>query len=511
MLKDFKRQILMPITLATIVMLPTSLVLADEAKKLPHTVNVTLLTASDMDTMTGDIRGGAARLAAVVKAERAANKHLVYSFPGDLLSPSIMGGFDKGAHMVELLNMAPPDILAPGNHEFDFGQENFLKQMAEGNFTKLGANIRWGDGKQVDGLQDTRMFEFDGIKIGFLGLTTEDTINISSPGDIKFLSTIDTAKTNAAALREQGADIVVAVVHTAQAVDFDLMNRAGIDVVQSGHDHNLHIFYDGKRALVEAKEEAEYVVAMDIEFTISEKAGKRRVKWWPNFRIIDTATVTPDPEVAAVVQGYADTLSKELDVEIGKTMVELDSRKASVRTAESPLGSLIIDAMRAAVDADIGFTNGGGIRGNKVYEPETMLTRRDVLTELPFGNSNIKIEITGKTLIDVLEHAARKMPETNGGFMHVSGMTFTINLSKAVGSRISDVMIGGTAVEMDKIYTAATNDFIGKGGDGYKMLKPAKRLIDASGATLMANDVMVYIRKMTPIEPKLEGRIKIAE
>ncbi|NRA87114.1 MAG: bifunctional metallophosphatase/5'-nucleotidase, partial [Rhizobiales bacterium] len=297
--------------------------------------------------------------------------------------------------MIELLNITPPDVLAPGNHEFDFGQDIFLKRMAEGKFTKLGSNIRWGDGRQVEGIDDTRMFEFEGIKIGFMGLTTEDTVDISSPGDIKFLGVIETAKSNAKTLREQGADMVVAVVHTAQQVDFDLMSVAGVDVVLSGHDHNLHIFYDGRRALVESKEEAEYVTMMDIEFTVSEKRGKRRVKWWPNFRIVDTKTVTPDAEVAAIVKKYADTLSKELDVEIGKTIVELDSRKASVRTGETVLGNLIADGMRAAVNADVGFTNGGGIRGNKVYEPDTVLTRRDILSELPFGNTNVKLELSG--------------------------------------------------------------------------------------------------------------------
>ncbi len=508
MIKSFKRHILMPLAVVSLALLPLSANAAD--KELPYTVNVTFMTASDMDTMTeSGGRGGAARLAAVIKAERAANEHSVFAYPGDLLSPSIMAGFDKGAHMIELLNMTPPDVLAPGNHEFDFGQDVFLKRMAEGKFTKLGSNIRWGDGKQVEGIEDSKMFDFDGVKVGFIGMTTEDTVDISSPGEIKFLSVIDTAKSNAKSLREAGADMVVAVVHTGQAVDYDLMNIAGIDVVLSGHDHNLQIFYDGRRALVESKEEAEYVVMMDIEFTVSEKRGKRRVKWWPNFRIVDTKTVAPDPDVAAVVKKYADSLSVELDVEIGKTIVELDSRKASVRSGETVLGNLIADGMRAAVSADIGFTNGGGIRGNKVYEPDTVLTRRDILTELPFGNTNVKLELTGAKIIEVLEHSARKLPETNGGFMSVSGMTLTIDTSKPAGSRILDVIIGGAAIDLAKSYTASTNNFVADGGDGYKMLKTAKHLIDASSAKFMANDVMVHVRKMGEVNTKVEGRITI--
>ncbi len=510
MIGKFKKYIMMPIALASLVALPLMSAQANEDKKLPYTVNVTLITSSDLDTMTDDgKRGGAARLAAVIKAERAKNGNSIYAFAGDLLSPSIMAGFDKGEHMVKLLNMAPPDIFTPGNHEFDFGQDIYLKRMSEGKFTKLGTNIRWGDGREVEGMQDTKIFDFDGIKIGYMGMTTEDTIDISSPGDIKFLNVIETAKKTAADLRAQGADIVVAVVHTDQEKDFNLLNQAGIDIVQSGHDHDLHIFYNGKQALIGSKEEAEYVVMMDIEFTVSEKRGERRVKWWPNFRIIDTATVTPDPEVAAVVKGYADTLSVELDIEIGKTIVELDTRKASVRMGETVFGNLVVDGMRAAVNADIAFTNGGGIRGNKVYEPDTVLTRRDILSELPFGNTNVKIELNGATILEALEHSARKLPESNGGFLSVSGMKFTIDTSKPVGSRVSDVMVGGVALDNAKLYSVSTNDFMANGGDGYKMLKSAKYLIDASASKFMANDVMVHVRKLGEISTTIEGRITI--
>ncbi|MCJ8322340.1 MAG: 5'-nucleotidase C-terminal domain-containing protein [Rhizobiales bacterium] len=508
MIKNFKRHILMPLAIASMAILPFA---SAQAADHQVTVNVTLLTASDMDTMTDNgVRGGAARLAAVIKAERAANANTIYAYPGDLLSPSIMGGFDKGAHMVELLNMAAPDVLTPGNHEFDFGHENFLARMGEGKFTKLGSNIRWKDGSKIDGFEDNIMFEFEGIKIGYMGMTTQDTIDISSPGDVIFTNTLEAAKANAKALRDAGADMVVAVVHESQAIDFDLINRAGIDVVQSGHDHNLHIFYDGRRVIVESKEEAEYVVAMDIEFTIGKnRDGSRRVRWWPNFRIIDTATVTPDAKVAAVVAKYEATLSEELDIVIGTTEVELDTRRISVRTGENAFGNFIADSLRKAVNSDIAFTNGGGIRANKLYTPGVELTRRDILSELPFGNTNVKLELTGAIIIEVLEHSVRAVPEASGGFMHVSGMTFDVDSNAAVGSRVSNVMIGGNAIDLGKIYTASTNNFVAGGGDGYSMLRGANNLIDPMSAKFMASDVMDNVRAIGAISPSIEGRINI--
>ncbi|MEM8750346.1 MAG: 5'-nucleotidase C-terminal domain-containing protein [Pseudomonadota bacterium] len=479
------------------------------AQALAQKVDVSFIVASDMDTMSGKDRGGVARLAAVVRAERAKGGNSVFVYPGDLLSPSILAGFDKGAHMIDLINMTPPDILVPGNHEYDFGPDVFLERMNEGNFPKLATNTRYQDGNQIPGFTDTLMKEFGGVKIGFMGLTTEDTPEISSPGNIVFKSNLDTARTTGDALREQGADMVVAVVHTAQRMDFDLLYRAGVDVVLSGHDHNLHVFYDGRRALVESKEEAEYVTIMDIAFEIGESRGKRKVSWWPNFRIIDTATVTPDPEVAAKVESYEATLSKELDVVIGKTDVEWDTRRASVRTSENAFGNLVADGMREAVGADVAMTNGGGIRGNTVYDAGHTVTRRDVLTELPFGNGTVKLELKGADILAALEHGLSGAPEPAGSFPHISGMTVVADTTKAAGSRVTEVMIGGAPLEPEKTYTLATNDFMGRGGDGYSMFRNGKVLIDASSAKLMANDAMARVRKLETVTTGIDGRMKL--
>lgn len=472
-------------------------------------VNVSIIVASDMDTMSGKKRGGVARLASVVKAERAKGGNVMFVFPGDLLSPSILAGFDKGAHMVELLNMAAPDILVPGNHEFDFGPEIFIERMNEGNFIKLGTNTRYKDGTMLPGFTDTLMKDFNGVKVGFMGLTTEDTPDISSPGNITFANTIETAQATANKLREEGADMVIAAVHTHQATDFALLKTAGVDVVLSGHDHNLHVFYDGRKALVESKEEAEYVTIMDIEFDVGESRGKRRVRWWPNFRIIDTAKVEPDAEVAAKVEGYESTLSKELDVDLGTSDVELDTRKASVRTGETAFGNLTTDAMRMAVGADVAITNGGGIRGNKIYDPGHVLTRRDILTELPFGNGTVKLEVTGAIILQALEHGYAKAPEASGAFLQISGMKVTVDTSKPAGSRVSDVMVGDAPLDPNKLYSLATNDFMSGGGDGYRMLAAGKNLIDPSAAKLMANDVMVHVRNLGTVKTGIDGRLTV--
>ena len=133
-------------------------------------------------------RGGFARLAAVVKAERAKGGHVIYVHAGDTISPSLMSGFDKGEHIIDLLNMAPPDYFVPGNHEFDFGEEIFAKRMSEAKFPILAANLRSAQGKKLPGIEDNKLIEIEGIKIAIIGLTADDSPVKSVPGSLKFLA-----------------------------------------------------------------------------------------------------------------------------------------------------------------------------------------------------------------------------------------------------------------------------------------------------------------------------------
>jgi 5'-nucleotidase/UDP-sugar diphosphatase len=121
-------------------------------------------------TADGKLRGGFARLAAIVRDERAKNRHVVVAHGGDTLSPSLMSGFDQGKHIIALTNRIAPDVFVAGNHEFDFGRDVFLERMAEAKFPLFGANLRRADGSPVPGHQDRSIREFDGVKIGITGI-----------------------------------------------------------------------------------------------------------------------------------------------------------------------------------------------------------------------------------------------------------------------------------------------------------------------------------------------------
>jgi 2',3'-cyclic-nucleotide 2'-phosphodiesterase (5'-nucleotidase family) len=474
-----------------------------------QSVTVRFVQTNDIDRMQEeDGQGGFARLAAVVEAERAAGPTF-FVHSGDTISPSLLSGIDKGAHVIDILNNMDVDVMVPGNHEFDFGPEIFRTRIGEAEFPIVSSNVREADGSQPANTMDELVVDVAGLKIGFYGLTTEDTRVLASPGDITFASSVDTGRAKAEALRAAGADFIVAVTHTPLAVDMILVRDGSADLVLSGHDEHLLTYYDGRTAMSESYSQAEYVVVTEVAIEKTEEEGEVDVSWTPNFRVVNTATVEPDPEIAALVKTYTDKLDQELQVEIGTTETPLDSRRATVRGQEAAIGNLIADATREAVGADIAIANGGGIRADKEYPAGSRLTRGDIFAELPFGNVTVKLELTGQQILEALENGFSQVREVGGRFPQISGMNVEVDLSQPPGERVVSVTVGGEPLDPNRTYTVATNDFMAGGGDGYEMFVGAKNLIDPAGAQLMATQVIDYIAARGTISPEVEGRIVI--
>lgn len=476
-------------------------------------IRFSLLLVCDVYEMAADAdgRGGMAKIAGAIAAERAQNANLIVVHAGDTLSPSLMSGLDQGAHMIDLLNLVRPDMFVPGNHEFDFGAEIFLKRMGEAHFPVYAANLRDRGGNPLAHIQEQTMTAFGDLQVGIVGLTAEDSAVRSSPGDdLVFAESVGTAIRLVREMRANGADIVILAVHERREIDNALIAESGADIILSGDDHDLLIAYNGKVAFAEAMQDGLYLTVVDVEATVSEKDGKRKVKWWPNFRIIDPSTAEPDPAVAARVADYAKELSAELDVAIGRTETELDSRNAAVRGGEAVIGNLYADAIRIQTGAEISILNGGGLRANRVYPAGSEISRRDVLAELPFGNFTYMLEISGANLKQTLEQGFARAENLTGGFPQVSNMTVRADVTRPAGDRVMAVMIGGEPLDENRLYRLATNDFLARGGDGYDALKSAKILVGQADAKLIANHVMAYIRAQGTVAPKFEGRVIVA-
>ena len=470
-------------------------------------VKITFLGVGDVYNFDdGKTRGGMARLNAVARAEKAANPNTIYVMDGDMLSPSLMSGFDKGENMINLSNVVPFDLAVPGNHEFDAGPENFAAKVKLSKFPWAAINITTADGKAPEGLGGVMMKDVGGVKVALVPAGDDETPVESTTKDLKFAETQKSAIDAAKQARKDGADLVVGVVHAAHSDDQAMFNSKAFDILLSGHDHDLIMQYNGVTAYIETSTEANYLVPIDVTVNVEVKEGKRNVSWQPAFRYIDTATVQPDPESQKIVDQYKADLGKELDVSVGKTEGPLDSRRNMVRTQETAIGNLIADAMRDAVGADIAITNGGGIRADKQYAAGTDITRRDILTELPFGNVTVMAEVTGQQVIGALENGFSKVEDGAGRFPQVSGLVVTADLKQPPGSRVVSVMIGDKPLDPAGTYKLATNDYMLGGGDGYAGLA-MKTLVGANGGKLIANDVMALIKKQGSITSKIEGRI----
>ena len=486
-------------------------VLAILGGALPATaepVKITLLLVNDFYKMNEEKgRGGMARLAAAVKAERAKGGNLIFAHGGDTISPSLMSGFDQGESMIAFFNTIPPDIFVPGNHEYDFGKEVFVRRMGEAKFPLFAANLRNADGSPVAGFLDSKIVEFGGVKVGLTGATLDTSAELTAVTGLKFAPTIDTVRAAGKAMKEAGADITIAVVHADKAQDQRLLGARAADIILSGHNHELQIDYDGKGLLAESAVDAQYLVAVDVAVDVSTGGAGRTVSWQPQFRIIDTATLTPDPDTVTLVRRYEAELSKELDVEIATLAEPLDSRSAVMRGGEAAMGNFVADALKTQTGAEAALINGGGLRAGREYPAGHRLTRRDVLAEMPFANRSIVTQVTGAALRAALENGLSQLETRAGRFPQVSGLRIVADPALPPGARVVSVQVNGAPLEDARLYRIATNDFIVRGGDGYVTMAGTQKLSDDTGGKLVANDVMAYARKLGTVAVKVEDRI----
>jgi 5'-nucleotidase/UDP-sugar diphosphatase len=484
---------------------------AREAQAADSVVHLSLLLVNDVYRMSenADRRGGLPRFAAVVASERAKaqaeNRRLICVHAGDTLSPSLMSSLDQGAHMIQLFNDSGIDYFVPGNHEFDFGKEVYLERMGEAHFSILAANLRDSSGQKLPRHEDQVLIDVDGLKLALIGSAYDATPSVSRPGDLLFAPTLQTVTDAAATAKAAGADFVVAIVHADKPTGAALMDARRVDFILSGHNHDLHIDFDGRTGLMESQQDANYVSIVDIEIAVPKSPGP--LSWWPNFRVVDTATVTPDAAILEKVDLYEAGLKKTFDVEIATLEAPLDSRAEIVRTQEAAIGDLFADALIRATEANAAIINGGAIRGNQVYPVGSRLTRRDILDELPFGNKTVVAKIPGKTILAALENGFSQLSRRSGRFPQVAGIKATVDAAAKSGARVKSVAINGEELDPERIYSLATDDFLALGGDGYGMLAGDATMTTDSGNRLVAQDVIDYLEAIKQFDAKVDGRI----
>lgn len=450
-------------------------------------------------------RGGFAKLATVLAGERrraaAEGRRLIFVHAGDTLSPSLLSGFDDGAHMIALLNALRLDVFVPGNHEFDFGPEVYLRRMAEGRFQVLAANLRDDRGAPLPGHRDELWLTLGGCRVALIGAAYDQTARLSHPDPLVFAPTVATVRQRVAAARAAGADLVVAVIHADRADGLQLLADGGADLILSGHNHDLFMDFTARTQLAESAYDAQFVTVIDADLT---PGAPPRLH---GYRAIDTAVVAADPEMAARLAAEKSRLGRDLDRPLARLLRPLDSHRALVRRQETAIGDLFADALRRAGSAEVALLNGGSIRGDRAYAAGATLTRRDVLTELPFRNRMIVTHVSGVALRAALENGLARFGQESGAFPQISGLRVEVDPRAAPGRRVRDIAIGGGTLEPGRLYRVATNDFMARGGDGYGMLAGTTSVTVDSGNALVSQVVMEDFARRGTISAAIEGRL----
>lgn len=480
------------------------------AAKPERIVSVTLLQVNDVYRFTPaerGTRGGLARVSALRKRLMEKSPNTLFLLSGDTISPSVESLTYKGAQMIDAWNAVGLDYAVFGNHEFDFGPEVLKERMKESRFPWLGANVV--DKKTGRTFADTPPYvirEFEGVRVGIIGLVLPETKVTSRPGpDVEFLSPCEVARKLVPEMRSRGANVVVGLTHLTMREDKELARCADFDVIIGGHEHTLLESLSGRTPIFKMTSDAREMAR--VQLNVYAGSGKLESIDWEAIPI--TSDIADDPAFSAVTRKY-EKLLKELDERVGHTDVALEARDEPSRSEETNIGDFIADAFRKQTGADVAILNGGSIRADSLIDAGD-LTRRDVLSILPFPNPVVKLEVTGATLRAALEHGVSRSLEDKqpGRFPQVSGLRFTFDATRPAGSRITEVTIQGQPLDDKRTYTLATTSFLAvEGGDDYKMLQNQRFLIKPEQGERAPELLRKAIASVKSIAPRTDGRIK---
>ncbi len=465
---------------------------------------------TDLEETQG--RGGMARLAALIRKERAEHANLLVLHGGQTLAPSVLAFYDQGAHIIDLLNGLGIDAMAALNREFHHGDDRLMTRAFEAGFPLVTTNaVDRATGRPLDGLEEAVILKAGPYRIGVLAATPMLTRETTRAPRTEFRDPVAALKARTAALRAEGVDLVVAMTGSAGDTHRTVVAAQPTDIVlYQDRGRAIGVEYDGRFLSATVAPQAAWVLALDI--TIDRKAEGRnppRLVWSPEIRVLDSALVTPDPEMDVRAKAYAARLDSMLSMEVGRLDGVIDTRREAVRTGENAFANAVVDTLRTALDADVALFNGGGIRGDRQYAAGVLLTRRDIYTELPYHDVGVVLDVTGQQLWDTVESGVAGVEQTQGRFPHLSNTRVVVDLAKPPGQRVQELSVGGRPVDRKAHYRLATSSFLAAGGDGFAALSVAPRLVEDRDADFISTQLIAHITRAGLFTPRLDGRMTV--
>ena len=485
-----------------------SLTVTSFAAEEPTAAEAGEMTGKTVILHTNDVHGaieGYAYITALKADYEAKGAEVILVDAGDYSQGTTYVSTTKGADAVTMMNAAGYDIVTLGNHEFDYGYAQLKDNMTKANFKVLCADVYKEDGTPIFDANYTYTTK-SGVKVGFFGMETPETQTKTNPALIKGLK-FDTdlkavAEKQVEALKD--ADIVICLAHLGVDAESEPYRSTdlyaavkGIDFIIDGHSHTVMTKGEKGEPI-----QSTGTAFANIGVIVIDDATKK-IESNSLFEIKeDTAK---DETVAAAAKVIVDRVNKEYGAVFAKSLVELNGAKApnGNRDVETNNGDLITDAMVWKVlqnkdgltvneDHVVAITNGGGIRAAiKAGD----VTKKDINTVLPFGNTVAVVYVTGEQLLEALEASTYCTPGAVGGFPQVSGINFTIRTGKdydankdtypgstyygpASINRVTINSINGKEFKTNEIYAVVTNNFCAAGGDTYYAFAAASAQFD---------------------------------
>lgn len=466
------------------------------------------------DNTEGKCFGGTARLITAVNEARARTNNAILVDGGDQFQGTLFYTYYKGAVAAEFMNKLGYDAMTVGNHEFDDGPEVLAGFMDAVNFPVLMSNADVSGEPLLAGkLAKSTVIERGGEQIGLIGLTPQDTDELASPGDnVIFTDPSDAVQGEVDKLTEMGVNKIIVLSHSGYVTDQEIAaNTTGVDVIVGGHSNSLlsnmqeravgpYPTMVGDTAIVQAYAYGKFLGELNVTFdddgNITEAVGEP---------VIIDGTVAEDEATVARVAELAVPLDEVRNKVVAEAAASIEGDRAVCRVMECEMGNLVADAMLDRVKdqgVTIAIANSGGLRASIDAGDVTM---GEVLTVLPFQNTLSTFEVSGETMVAALENGVSEIEEVAGRFLQVSGMSFTVDASADVGSRISDVMVGGSPIDLGATYAVVSNNFVRNGGDGFAMFREAMNAYDFGPD--LADVTAEYIAAQGPYTPYIDGRI----
>ena len=473
---------------------------ADEPKEM--TGKTVILHSNDVHGAIDDY----AYMAALRDEYKGKGAEVILADAGDYSQGTAYVSITKGENAFDMMNAVGYNVATIGNHEFDYGWEQLKANAGKATFKIVCADVLEG-GATI--FEPYTIIEKGGVKIGFFGMQTPEAQTKANPALIQGLTFLagkdlyDCAQAQVDALETAGADVIICLSHlgvdasSKPNTSYDMLdNTNGIDMVIDGHSHTV------MKATAETPIQSTGTAFANIGVIVIDNATKKIVD---NFLYEVPGTLTADTAVAAKANEIIEHVNMEYGVVFAKSEVELNGAKApnGNRDGETNLGDLITDAMLWSIQKNpdsvtvpmenvLAITNGGGIR---VPIHKGDVTKKDVNTVLPFGNTVAVVYVTGAELLEALEASTYCTPKAVGGFPQVSGIEFIVDTSAAYDAndttypgstyygpksinRVTITSVNGEEFDPDATYAVITNNFLAAGGDTYYAFANASAQFD---------------------------------